>query len=171
VLLSRGLLVPVRDYIDALVHPSARRDALTAARHRAFIAPRLLGGLIALAAFPLLCASRGAPNALEAMVLGWLIVPILLACFLSRTGRLEQAHILSALALTALATTVAAASGGIASSAAVWLVLVPLDAALAASRKAVIAAALFALAAAGLLMLLPAAGLLARINDDDARTL
>ena len=46
----------LRNHIDALVHPSARSDALTAARHRAFIAPRLLGGFAALAAFTLLLA-------------------------------------------------------------------------------------------------------------------
>jgi cell cycle sensor histidine kinase DivJ len=173
VLHSAGLLAPVHDYVDALVHPSARRDALTAARHRAFIAPRLLGGLIALAAFPLLVAMRGAPSALEAMVLAWLIVPVLVACFLSRTGRLEAAHILSSLALTVLVTMVAAASGGIASFAAVWLVLVPLDAALSASRRAVVAAALFALAAAAFLMLLATAGLTAlpSINAEAARGL
>jgi two-component system, cell cycle sensor histidine kinase DivJ len=173
VLHSASLLAPVRDYIDALVHPAARRDALTAARHRAFIAPRLLGGLIALAAFPLLWATRGAPGTLEAVALGWLIVPILVACFLSRTGRLEQAHVLSSLALTILVTLVAAASGGIASFAAIWLVLVPLDAALAASRKAVIAAALFALAAAGLLLLLSAAGFAAvpPVNVEESRML
>src|SRR5580704_8394383 len=173
VLHSVSLLAPVRDYIDALVHPAARRDALTAARHRAFIAPRLLGGLIALAAFPLLWAIRGEPSALEAVALGWLVVPILVACFLSRTGRLEQAHILSSLALTILVTLVAAASGGIASFAAIWLVLVPLDAALAASRRAVIAAALFALAGAGLLLMLPATGLAAvpPVNAEDSRAL
>jgi cell cycle sensor histidine kinase DivJ len=173
VLHSVSLLAPVRDYIDALVHPAARRDALTAARHRAFIAPRLLGGLIALAAFPLLWAIRGEPSALEAVALGWLVVPILVACFLSRTGRLEQAHILSSLALTILVTLVAAASGGIASFAAIWLVLVPLDAALAASRRAVIAAALFALAGAGLLLMLPATGLAAvpPVNAEDSGAL
>jgi cell cycle sensor histidine kinase DivJ len=170
VLHSIGLIAPVRDYIDTLVHPSARRDALTAARHRAFIAPRLLGGLIALAAFPLLWAVRGAPSAFETAVLGWLITPILVACFLSRTGRLEQAHILSSLALTLLVTVVAAATGGIASFAAIWLVLIPLEAALAASRKVVIAAALFALAAGGLLLMLPA-GLAPSVVDDEARVL
>ena len=47
-----GFVKPIRDYIDSLVHPSAQQDALTAARHRAFIAPRLLGSLVALAGFP-----------------------------------------------------------------------------------------------------------------------
>jgi len=41
----------IRDCLDALLHPSARYDALTRARHRAFMAPRLLGSLAAFAAF------------------------------------------------------------------------------------------------------------------------
>jgi hypothetical protein len=44
------LLAPVRSHIDGLVHPSAQQDALTCPRHRAVIAPRLLGRLVALAA-------------------------------------------------------------------------------------------------------------------------
>jgi len=66
-----GLLKPIRDYIDTLVHPSARRDALTAARHRAFIAPRLLGSVAALAALPVYIAMRGAPSTLEVLVFAW----------------------------------------------------------------------------------------------------
>ena len=42
---------PFRDYIDSLIHPSVQQDPLTATRHRAFIAPRLLGSLIALVSF------------------------------------------------------------------------------------------------------------------------
>jgi hypothetical protein len=40
-----SFLTPVWSYVDALVHPAAQQDALTLARHRAFIAPRLLGRL------------------------------------------------------------------------------------------------------------------------------
>ena len=148
----------IRDYIDTLVHPSARHDALTASRHRAFIAPRLLGSIAALAALPLYIVMRGVPGALEVMVFGWLVLPILTAYYLSRTGRYESAHILSALALTGLVTAVAAATGGIASFAAIWLVLVPLEAALSASRRIIASASGFALAAAGVLLLLGAAG-------------
>jgi len=60
-----GLLEPIRDYIDTLVHPSARDDAFARARHRAFMAPRLLGSLGLLAAFPIYLVMRGAPSALE----------------------------------------------------------------------------------------------------------
>jgi cell cycle sensor histidine kinase DivJ len=143
---------PVRDYIDSLVHPSARQEPLTAARHRAFIAPRLLGSLIALAAFPIYLAARGVPSLLEIGVFGWLIVPILVACFLSRTGRYEGAHVLSSLALTGLVTAVAWRTGGIASFAAIWLVVVPLEAALSASRRVVALASIFAFAATALLL-------------------
>ncbi len=155
-----GLFAPVRDYVASLVHPSAQQDALTAARHRAFIAPRLLGSVVALASFPVYLMVRGAPTAIELMIFAWLVAPILIAYFLSRTGRCESAHVLSSLALTGLVTVVAVSTGGIASFAAIWLVVVPLEASLSASRRAVAIASTFALAAAGLLVLVSALDLL-----------
>ena len=133
---------------------------MTAARHRAFIAPRLLGSVVALASFPAYLIARGAPNAIELIVFAWLIAPILIAYFLSRTGRYESAHVLSSLALAGLVTAVAMLTGGIASFAAVWLVVVPLEASLSASRRVVAIASTFALAAAGLLVLMSELGLL-----------
>jgi two-component system, cell cycle sensor histidine kinase DivJ len=155
-----GLLAPIRDYIDTLVHPSAKQDALTASRHRAFIAPRLVGSLIALAAFPLYLTMRGVPSALEVLVFAWLVAPILIAYFLSRTGRYENAHVLSSLALTGLVTAVAVETGGTGSFAAIWLVVVPLEAALSASRRVVSLASTFALGAAGLLLIMQTFNLL-----------
>jgi len=149
----------VWNYVDALVHPSAQQDALTAARHRAFIAPRLLGSFAALAGFPVYIALRGVPSALELGVFGWLVVPILIAYFLSRTGRYEAAHVMSSFSLTGLVAVVAWCTGGISSFAAIWLVVVPLEAALSASRRVVALAASFALAAAALLLSLSALGL------------
>jgi len=148
-----GLFAPVRDYIATLVHPSAQQDALTAARHRAFIAPRLLGSVVALAAVPAYLIARGAPSAVELVIFAWLVVPILVAYFLSRTGRYESAHVLSSLALAGLVTSVAALTGGITSFAAIWLVVVPLEASLSASRRVVAIASTFALVASGLLVL------------------
>ncbi|MGX7745073.1 PAS domain-containing sensor histidine kinase [Rhodopseudomonas parapalustris] len=142
----------IGECLDALLHPSARRDALASARHRAFIAPRMLGSLAAFAAFPLYLVLRGAPTALEAAALAWLIVPILVAWFLSRTGRYEDAHFLSSLALTALVIGVSALTGGIQSFAAVWLVVIPIEAALSASRRVVTFAVSLALGGAALLI-------------------
>jgi cell cycle sensor histidine kinase DivJ len=144
----------IRDCLDALLHPSARYDVLTRARHRAFIAPRLLGSLAAFAAFPVYLATRGAPSAIEVAAFAWLIAPILLSWFLSRTGRYEGAYVLSSLALAGLVMTVAMSTGGIESFAAIWLVVIPLEAALSASRRVVTFASALALACAGLLILL-----------------
>ncbi|MCS3897927.1 cell cycle sensor histidine kinase DivJ [Bradyrhizobium japonicum USDA 38] len=143
----------IRDCLDALLHPSARYDALTRARHRAFMAPRLLGSLAAFAAFPVYLATRGAPSAIEVAAFAWLIAPILLSWFLSRTGRYEGAHVLSSLALAGLIMAVAGTTGGIESFAAIWLVVVPLEAALSASRRVVAFASLLALSCAGVLIL------------------
>jgi len=118
------------------------------------MAPRLLGSLVALAAFPIYLAMRGAPSALEVAAFAWLIAPILLSWFLSRTGHYEGSHILSALALAGLVMMVAITTGGIESFAAVWLIVVPLEAALSASRRVVVFASTLALSCAALLIAL-----------------
>jgi two-component system, cell cycle sensor histidine kinase DivJ len=150
----------IRDCLDALLHPSARYDALTRARHRAFMAPRLFGSLAAFAAFPVYLAMRGAPTALEVAAFAWLIAPIMLSWFLSRTGRYEGAHVLSSLALAGLVMTVAMTTGGIESFAAIWLVVVPLEAALSASRRVVAFASALALACTALLIVFGHFGML-----------
>ena len=155
-----GFLTPVWNYVDALVHPTARQDALTAARHRAFIAPRLLGSFAALASFPIYIVLRGVPGVLEVGVFAWLVAPILIVTYLSRTGRYDSAHILSSLSLTVLAGTLALFTGGIGSFAAIWLVVVPLEAALSASRRVIVLASIFTVSAAALLLALEVAGLL-----------
>ncbi|WP_029354174.1 PAS domain-containing sensor histidine kinase [Bosea sp. 117] len=150
----------LRAYLDALVHPSARGDVLRAARHRAFIGAHLAGGACALAALPVFLAVNGAPGTVEAAVFAWLLAPLAIAVWLSRTGRFEVAHLLSALTMAGLVASVGAISGGLTSFVVPWLVVVPLEAALAGSRRVIavattlaagVAAALFALGAAGLL--------------------
>jgi cell cycle sensor histidine kinase DivJ len=150
----------IRDCLDALLHPSARYDALLAARHRAFMAPRLLGSLAAFAAFPVYLAVRGAPTALEVAAFAWLIAPIVLSWFLSRTGRYESAHVLSSLALAGLVMMVTIPTGGIESFAAAWLVAIPLEASLSGSRRVVAFAAALALSCAVALIVMGTLGLL-----------
>jgi cell cycle sensor histidine kinase DivJ len=163
------LVALVRNHIDALVHPSAQGDALTAAHHRAFIAPRLIGGIAALAALPIYLTFRGVPGPLEFIVFGWMVVPILLAYFVSRTGRLETAHILSSCALAILVAAIASRTGGLASGAAAWLIVVPLEAALSSSRRALAVALLAAIAVAGLLLGFDAVNLLPQPEAVDQR--
>lgn len=116
------------------------------------MAPRLLGSFAAFAAFPVYLAFRGAPSMMEVMAVAWLIAPILLSYFLSRTGRYETAHVLSSAALVGLVMMLATVTGGIQSFAAVWLIVVPLEAALSASRRVVGCASLLTLAAVVALM-------------------
>ncbi|UFS73272.1 PAS domain S-box protein [Tardiphaga sp. 37S4] len=144
----------IRDCLDAMLHPSVRYDALTSARHRAFIAPRLLGSLAAFAAFPVYLALRGAPNAIEVAAFAWLMAPILCSYFLSRTGRYESAQVLSSVALAGLVMMMAISTGGINSFAAIWLVVVPIEAALSASRRIVAFASALALSCVGILIAL-----------------
>ncbi len=158
----------IRDCLDALLHPSARYDALTKARHRAFMAPRLLGSLAAFAAFPVYLAMRGAPTALEVAAFAWLIAPILLSWFLSRTGRYEGAHVLSSLSLAGFVMTVAMTTGGIESFAAIWLVVVPLEASMSASRRVVAFACALALACAAVLIALGHFHLLPAVETNSA---
>ncbi len=90
----------IRDCLDALLHPSARYDALTRARNRAFMAPRLLGSLAAFAAFPVYLAMRGAPNAIEVAAFAWLIAPIMLSWFCRAPAVMKARNVLSSLALS-----------------------------------------------------------------------
>jgi two-component system, cell cycle sensor histidine kinase DivJ len=148
-----GLLKSIRDYIDALVHPSAHDDALTGERHRAFMAPRLLGSFGALAVLPIYFVIRGVPSAAEMLIVAWLLAPILSAYLLSRTGNYASAQVLSSVSLIGVIVAVAALSGGAVSSfAAIWLIVVPLEAALSASRRVVAIVSTLALSACAVLM-------------------
>jgi cell cycle sensor histidine kinase DivJ len=149
-----NIFAPVRDYVDTLVHPSAQQDAAAAVKHRAFIEPRLLASFAALAAFPVYLTIRGVPSVAEVLLFAWFVAPLAAAYFLSRTGRYEAAHVLSSLAFTVLAAAVAIETGGIASFTAIWLVVVPLEAALSGSRRVIAIASMFAISAAGLLAVL-----------------
>ncbi len=150
------LIETLRDHLDSLLHASVRADAMKSAQHRAFIAPRLMGSLIAFASLPLYLALRGAPSAIEVMVLVWLVSPILISYYLSRTGQFERAHMLSSLALAGVIFAIAVNTGGVSSFAAIWLIAVPLEAALSASRRVVGAAVALTLGCVLVLMLLEA---------------
>jgi two-component system, cell cycle sensor histidine kinase DivJ len=164
------ILVAIRRFLDALPHPSARHDAMEGARHRVFIGTRLLGSFMLLASFPIYVALRGAPGLLEVACFAWLIAPMLIAYYLSRSGRYHRAHALSSMSLAGIVTAVAINTGGISSFAAVWLVVIPIEAALSTSRKVVGFSAAVSLACATLLIGVEAAGLLPRSQIPQALT-
>ena len=138
----------VRAYVDALVHSSARSDPLAAARHRVFIATRLTGVLVAFAFLPILLVLHGAPTLVEAIAFAWCLTPLIAIWDLSHNGAYARAHLISVLAFGGLIATIAAATGGIHSFAAPWLVVLPLSSTISASRRVAAAAILIALAIA-----------------------
>lgn len=156
----------IQGCLDELLHPSVRHDALMSARHRIFMALRLLGSLVAFAAFPIYLAARGVPTAIEVIGFAWLVAPIMIAYFLSRTGRYETAHLLSSAALAGLVMVIAMATGGARSFVTIWLAMIPLEAALTASRRVVVGACLLALAAFVSLAGLNALDVLPAFNAD-----
>jgi two-component system, cell cycle sensor histidine kinase DivJ len=124
-------------YFSSLVHVSARGDVLTAARHQSFIASHLLGGLIALCVFPVYLGVNGKPSLLGAAAFLWLLSPIAIAIFLSRTGKFAAAHLASAANFAGLVTYTAWLTGGLSSWLIPWMVAVPLEASLANDRRIV----------------------------------
>jgi cell cycle sensor histidine kinase DivJ len=153
-------------YFSSLVHESARGDVLTAARHQSFIASHLLGGLLALCVFPIYLVVVGSPSLLGAVAFLWLLTPIAIAIFLSRTGRFAAAHLISAANFAGLVTYSAWLTGGLSSWLIPWMVVVPLEAALATERRivawgaGVAGLALIILALYGSYGHLPASGML-----------
>ena len=124
-------------YFSSLVHDSARGDPLTAARHQSFIASHLLGGLLALCVFPIYLVVGGKPSLYGAAAFLWLLSPIGIAIFLARTGRYAAAHFASAANLAGLIAYFAWLTGGLASWLIPWMVVVPVEAALANDRRIV----------------------------------
>jgi two-component system, cell cycle sensor histidine kinase DivJ len=148
-------------YLGSLVHRSVRDDVVGTARHQSFIAAHLLAGFLALCVLPFYLWLAGAPTLLDAVAFLWFLSPITIAVFLSRTGRLAVAHLISAANFVGLITFSAWLTGGITSFLLPWMVAVPLEAALSSDRRVVAwtsglaSLGLFALATVGAADLVP----------------
>jgi two-component system, cell cycle sensor histidine kinase DivJ len=134
---SRESVRGLSAYFSSLVHCSARGDALTATRHQSFIASHLAAALIALCVFPVYLVVGGKPSLFAAIAFLWLLTPIAIAIFLSRTGRFAAAHLASAANFAGLVTYCAWLTGGLGSWLVPWMVVVPLEAGLATDRRIV----------------------------------
>jgi cell cycle sensor histidine kinase DivJ len=145
-------LAPISRFLDGMVHDSAADDRLSLLRHRYFIAAHLGVALLALSAFPVWLAFVGPTSAFEALTFAWIVAPLAIAGYLSKSGRLEVAHLASAVAFAGLIVWVAGLTGGVHSMILVWLALVPFEASLSGSRRVVAASvAIVAFGLAGLL--------------------
>jgi len=137
----------IENLVGSMVHGSVEPGTLAWSRHHAFIGSHLAGGLLALLAGPLALIALGGADWFHVGAIAWLSVPLFIAAFLSRTGKLSAAYCLSTLSLAVLATYVALFTGGLSSFALPWLVAVPAEAALSGRRSIVTGALVAALVA------------------------
>ncbi len=107
-------------------------------RHERFLVSRLATGLVTMAALPPYLLWRGVPSAIEAAAFASLLLPVIAAVLLSRTGSLWIAHAVSSAGLTGLVVCLAMMTGGPASPAAVWLAVIPLEALVSGSWRATV---------------------------------
>jgi cell cycle sensor histidine kinase DivJ len=121
--------------------------------------------MLALLVFPIYLVVSGKPTLLGAIAFLWFLSPIGIAIFLSRSGKLAAAHLISAANLAGLITFSCWLTGGVLSFLVPWLVVVPLEAAVARNIR-IVAWATFA-ASLGLiaLLMLGATGLVPLAND------
>ncbi|WP_336485692.1 sensor histidine kinase [Methylobacterium nigriterrae] len=134
--------------LAGLVHESAVDDAGMRFRHERFLVSRLATGAVMMAVLPPYLLWRGVPSGAEALAAASLLLPVLAAVLLSRTGSLWIAHALSSAGLTSLIVCLSGMTGGAHSAAAIWLAAIPLEAVMSGSRRATLAATLIAMAGA-----------------------
>jgi cell cycle sensor histidine kinase DivJ len=138
-------------FLDGMVHISAAGDRLSVLRHRSFLLVHLGFALLALCAFPIWLAVVGTTSMTQALTFAWLVAPLAIALYLSRTGNLGIAHLLSAAVFTGLIVWIAGQGGGLDSQALLFIALVPAGSALSGSLRVAIAAV--AIAALGIMLL------------------
>ena len=111
-----------------MVHASVLPHPLERMRHERFILTRLLVGGVALGLAPAYLAWRGTLGVLETAIVVAAALPLLAVVTLSRSGRLDIAHCISAAALSLFIGALAGMTGGSASPLLLWLAAIPAEA-------------------------------------------
>lgn len=127
-----------------MVHASVLPHSLERMRHERFILTRLLVGGVSLGLAPAYIAWRGTLGTLEAAVVAAAALPLLAVVTLSRSGRLDIAHAISAAALALFVGALAGMTGGAASPLLLWLAAVPAEAMFFGARPYVARAGIIA---------------------------
>lgn len=125
--------------VDGMIHPEAAADPFLAPLHRSFLLSCFASGAAALVVLPLHLALAGPPQAPTLLALAWMLSQWPLALYLSQSGALSKAAGLSASMFALFVAGVCAVTGGAQSFALVWLLVPPMEAALATSRRTALA--------------------------------
>ena len=155
---------------DGLLHMSCKRSLKDQARHRLFMVVHLTAGLLALASLPLVLLLTGvglaAGHGFEQSTLGpelsflpfWMLAPLVSVAYLSRTGNLSNAFLLTAIMTAAFLVWIASLTGGMHSPHLIWLGIIPLEVALAGNSRIIKQALVICLLAIAMVSLADWAG-------------
>ena len=130
---------PIRSVINGLLHASAKQSDREIGRHTIFVAVHLAIGVVAIAALPLIVllarAENSAVSITSSLLALWMLAPLLSVAYLSKTGNLGTAFLLSASLAAGFIAWIATMTGGLHSPHLVWLAIIPLEVAIAGSVK------------------------------------
>ena len=115
-------------------------DSLTA-RRASFVSAHMLAGGLGLLAWPIYWALFGPADVAMTCAFVFLWAPLFIGLAVQSGWSLEDGQAASALCLCGFVTAIAVVSGGLASPALPWLLLVPLEASLSGRRAALVRAA------------------------------
>ncbi len=121
-----------------MIHPSAAVENFSAPLHRSFLTSCFLSGSAALFILPLHLALAGAPHVATILVLAWMLSQWPIAHYLSRSGDLDKAIAASSGLFAFFVATICMMTGGDSSFALLWLLVPPIEAAFASSRRVTI---------------------------------
>jgi len=143
--MSVGLRRSVGDFLlDAFDGVLGAEPAGEAERRRSFVSANLMAGGIGLALWPLHWAVFGLVDFATMLAFLFLWMPLPLGLWVKSGGDLARGEGLSALCLAGFVTFAAVYTGGLASAALPWLLIVPIEAAISGRRSAVTVSALTA---------------------------
>ena len=154
-----GQVTGLSERLDTLVHESAGGCPLMRARHSHFMRLHLLMPVCASIAAPLVLAIAGTPTPWQAAAFGLAMLPLAGVALASQRGALDDAQAIGLAALAGLAC-VAGVAAGPGFAAGLFLCLLPFEAALAGTARALRTACVAAAGLGFLLLLASATGVI-----------
>nr|WP_319516486.1 ATP-binding protein [uncultured Cohaesibacter sp.] len=155
---------PLRSVIDGLLYEPSKLCDQDRARHALFIGVHLAVGLLALATLPIIIltasdAMGGAASNLSLLPM-WMLAPLISVLYLSKTGKLGNAFLLTASMTAAFIIWIASMTGGLQSPHLIWLGVIPLEVALSGNKSIVKLALVICFLALGLIAMVDMTGFL-----------
>ena len=130
---------PIQSVVDGLLYENGMNDDADKSRHRVFIAVHLAVGVVALALLPLviLASSQVSPSQAipVALVPLWMLAPLVSVAYLSKTGKLANAFLVTATLTAAFIGWIASMTGGVSSPHLIWLGVIPMEVALSGNSR------------------------------------